>query len=96
MLPDARGADGSPLFGGGGSIPPRREIVEDTIFVFLDEYLALAATLEAEYPDAVKIGEADENGRMLYVVYLVRANPAAPDGGGPPSRRESPSFLPSR
>ena len=96
VLPDARGADGSPLFGGGGSIPPRREIVEDTIFVFLDEYLALAATLEAEYPDAVKIGEADENGRMLYVVYLVRANPAAPDGGGPPSRRESPSFLPSR
>ena len=96
ILPGARGADGSAQYGGGGSIPPRREITEDTVFVFLDEYLPLAGTLETEYPDAIKIGEADENGRMLYVVYLVRANPAAPDGGGPPSRRESPSFLPSR
>ena len=96
VLPEARGADGSPLFGGSGSIPPRREIVEDTIFVFLDEYLTLAATLEAEYPDAAKIAEAEENGRMLYAVYLVRADSAKPDAGEPPSRRESSSLSPSR
>ena len=50
-------------------------IAEDTVFVFLDEHLPLAAALEAEYPDAVKIGKGVEQGRALYVAYLVPAHP---------------------
>ena len=77
VLPKARGTDGSEEYGGKGTIPPRREITEDTIFVFLDKYLPLTATLETEYPDAVKIGELAEEGRMLYAAYFVPANSGA-------------------
>ena len=85
LLPHARGADGSPLFGGGGAIPPPQEITESAIFVFLDEYLPLAATLEAEYPDAVRIGEAVESGRTLFAAYLVPAQTTESDAGESPS-----------
>ena len=74
-LPGARGVDGGENFGGDGVIPPRGEITEDTVFVLLDAYLHLASTLEAEYPDAVKIGEMAEEGITLFVAYLVRAGP---------------------
>ncbi len=81
VLPNARGTDGSPVFGGDGAVPPRHEIGEDTVFVFLDEYLPLTAALEEEYPEAVKIGERVEQGRTLYVAYLVPAHPTGSDAG---------------
>ena len=64
-----------------GAVPPRHEIAEDTVFVFIDEHLPLAAALEAEYPDAVEIREGVEQGRTLYVAYLVPAHPTEPDAG---------------
>ena len=71
MLPGLRGGDGGEPFGGDGAIPPRGESAEDSIFMLLDQYLPLAETLEAEYPEAVRIGEGTKDGRTLYVAYLV-------------------------
>ena len=68
--------------GRSGAARARHEIAEGTVFVFIDEHLPLAAALEAEYPDAVEIGEGVVQGRTLYVAYLVPAHPTEPDDGG--------------
>ena len=93
MLPGLRGGDGGEPFGGDGAIPPREEIAEATIFMLLDEYLPLAESLEAEYPEAVRIGEGVEGGRTLYVAYLVPgAVPGAvPGTDGEPDAGETPT-----
>ena len=80
VLPDARGMDGAEEYGGSGIIPPPGRLKEDTVFVFLDRYLPLAATLEETYPDFRKVDEQTVNGRTLYVVYMVPAQPQAHAG----------------
>ena len=72
-LPGARGHNGSELFGGDGTIPPRADITEATLFVLLDKYLPLADALESEYDGEVRIGHRTEMGETLFVAYLVPA-----------------------
>ena len=80
VLPDARGTDGAAEYGGSGEIPLPEEIREDTLFVFLDNYLPLAAVLEDIYPDSQRVNELTSEGRTLFVVYLVPAHPQAHSG----------------
>ena len=70
-LPEARGGDGAEEYGGGGTVPSPGDLQENTIFVFLDKYLPLASELERSHPGAIKIGEASENGTLLFVAYLL-------------------------
>lgn len=71
LLPDAVGIDGGREHGGDGAIPPAGSISSDTVFVFMDEYLPLAVALRVDNPSAVMLGEGVEDGRLVFVAFLV-------------------------
>ena len=71
IAPDAVGKDESTQFGGDGTLTSGGAMTEDTIFVFLDQYLPLAEQMQAAYPRASKIAERIDDGRTVYVAYLV-------------------------
>ena len=91
LLPGTAGSDGSLEHGGEGTIPATNEVGRDTVIVLMDEYLPLADTLEAEFPDAEMLRELTEEDRTLYRIYLVRAGPQGTDekSGGTASLFES-------
>lgn len=71
LLPGAMGTDAGREHGGDGLVPPAGSVSRDTVFVFLDDYLPLAAELRSEYPNAVLLGNGVVDGRLLFVAYLV-------------------------
>lgn len=71
LLPGVNGSDGSVEHDGDGAFPVFQDVAQDTVVVLMDEYLASADRLEAEFPDAVLLGEAVEGGRQLFVAFLV-------------------------
>ncbi len=71
LLPGATGSNVSVEHGGDGRIPAQGEIARDTVIVLMDDYLAMADSLESEFPDAVKLGEGVADGRQLFAVFLV-------------------------
>ncbi len=75
LLPGATGKDGAMEHGGSGWIPPPEEITVDTLVVLMDDYLPLAAALEAALPHAEKLGAGTDGDRTMFLVYRVRAGP---------------------
>ncbi|MCY4653678.1 MAG: glycosyltransferase family 39 protein [Dehalococcoidia bacterium] len=79
VAPDAVGIDGGEHHGGDGTIWSGGPLGGNTVFVFLDEYLTLAAELEAAYPGARQVAEHIKDNETVYLAYLIPF-PASGDG----------------
>ena len=59
--------------GGDGSIHSGGPVERDTVFLLLDGYISLAPELQEAYPQGTLHTQRDEDGRIMYVAYLIRA-----------------------
>ena len=74
LLPGLQGIDGDEQLD-GDALTSGEAVTGDTIFLFLDQYLPLAEQMQVSYPRASKIAERIDEGRLVYVAYLVPPPP---------------------
>ena len=71
IAPDAVGIDGGEHHGGDGTIWSGGPLTGSTVFIFIDEYLALATELEAVWPEVQKVEEYTKDDKTVYLAYLI-------------------------